>query len=75
MEELHAVIADFLRIQRRQRAETNEREAAILNIWHDPYAVRKCKICGAAIDDDDSGLYTLADMQVVRESRDHSTPF
>jgi len=75
MDELHAAIAAPLRAQRRQLAETGEREAAILNIWHDRCAVPRCKICGAAVDDDDNGLYNLEDMRAVRECALHYTPF
>ncbi len=75
MEELHAAIAAHLCAQRRQRAETGEREAAILGIWRDPSVILWFKICGAAIDDDDGGLYTLADMRQMRECRDHYISF
>jgi len=75
VEELLAAIAAHLRAQRRQFAETVERETAILGIWHDPYAVPRYKVCGAAIEDDDGGLYTLADMRAVRECRDHYMSF
>lgn len=74
MDELHAALAAHLRAQRCQLAETGEREAAILNIWQDCCAVPCCTICGAAIDNDEGGLYTLANMRQVRECRDHYVP-
>lgn len=75
MEELHAAIAAHLRAQRRQLAEAGERETAILNIWQDRCMVPRCKVCGAAIEDDDGGLFDLSDMQKVRECALHYTPF
>lgn len=34
-----------------------------------------CRVSGVSIDDDEGGLYNFDDMQVVRECRDHYTPF
>jgi len=75
VEELHAAIVAHLRAQRRQFAATGERESAILGIWRERCAVPRCKICGAAVDDDDGGLYNLADMQRLRECHLHYAPF
>lgn len=75
MDELHAAIAVHLRAQRHQRAATGECESAILGIWRERCAVPRCKVCGAAIDDDDDGLYNLTDMRQVRECALHYTPF
>ncbi len=75
MDELHASIAAHLRAQRRQLAATGERESAILGIWRERCATPRCKICGAAVDDDDGGLYNLKDMQVRRQCAEHYCPF
>jgi len=75
VEDLHAAIAAYLRAQRRQLAETGERESAILGIWRERCAVPRCKICGAPVDDDDDELYNLADMQRLRECHLHYAPF
>jgi hypothetical protein len=75
VEELYASIAAHLRVQRHQLAEADEREAAILNIWHDGSAASRCRLCGAFIDGDEGGLYILADMRQMRECRDHYVSF
>lgn len=75
MEELHNAIAAHLRSQRRQLAEAGERDERILGLWRERCAVPRCKVCGAAIEDDDDGLYNLADMRQVRECVLHYTPF
>lgn len=75
MDELHASIAAHLRAQRRQRAETGAREERILALWYARSGVPHCKICGAAVDDDDQGLYNLDDMRRVRECHLHYVPF
>ena len=75
MDEMHAAIAAHLRAQRQRGEVTRESEAAILGIWRERCAVPRCKVCGAPVDDDDSGLFNLADMQKVRECALHYTPF
>lgn len=75
MDELHAAIAARLRRQRRQVAEDQQRKAAILNIWQDPYVVPRSKICDVVIDDDDGGLYNLAHLSDERGCADHYIPF
>jgi hypothetical protein len=67
MGDLHAAIAASLRGQRRRRAKTGAGEARIRKSWHDPYLMPRSRIAGAAIEDDDGGRYTLADMRQVRE--------
>jgi len=71
VEGLHAVIVEYLRQQRRSTSS----EAGILGIWRERCATPRCKICGAAIEDDDDGLYNLADMRQVRECHLHYAPF
>ena len=73
MDELHAAIAAHLRAQRQRRVCALEER--MLAIWHDQWAVPRCKVGGAAIDDDDGGLYSLADMRQFRECALHHTPF
>lgn len=73
MEELHAAIAAHLRAQRERRVGALEER--ILALWHDQWDVPRCKVCGAAVDDDDNGLYNLEDMRKVRECALHYTPF
>ena len=75
MEELHAAIAAHLRSQRGQRAETGARDERTLAIWYARSGVPRCKICGAAVDDDDQGLYNLDDMRRLRECHLHYVPF
>jgi hypothetical protein len=75
VEELHAAIAAYLRAKRSMSGATSQREAAILNIWHDRSAVPHCTICGAAIDDNEGGLYNLANMRDERKCITHYTPF
>ncbi len=74
MEELHAALAAHLRAQRRQLAETGERESAILNIWQDRCAVPSGTIGAAAIDNTEAGRSTLADIRRVRECHDPYIP-
>ncbi len=75
MDDLHAAVKTYLRAQRRQLAEAGEREAAILNIWRDRYAIPRCNVCGAAIDSDEGGLYNLATMRDGCRCLVHHAPF
>lgn len=75
MDELHASIAAHLRRQRQVRAMLRRHEEHILGLWRERCAAPRCKICGAAVDDDDNRLYNLDDMQAVRECALHYTPF
>ena len=75
MEDLHATIAAHLRCQRRQVAEDRQRHDRILALWRERCDVPRCKVCGAAIDDDDGGLYSLAELRQFRECALHHTPF
>lgn len=74
MDELHAAIAAHLRAQHRGFVYARH-EAAVMGLWRERCATPRCKICGAAIDDDDGGLYDLADLRQVRECALHHTPF
>lgn len=75
MEELHAAIAAHLRRQREVQAMMGRHEEHILGLWRERCAVPRCKVCGAAIEDDDDGLYNLADMRQVRECHLHYASF
>jgi hypothetical protein len=75
VEELHAAIAAYLRAQRGPLGATDRRDAAILNIRHDGTAVPRCGICGAAISDDEGGLYNLMNMRDEHRCADHYIPF
>jgi len=74
VEELHAAIAAHLRAQRRQFAETGEREAGILAIWRERCAVPRCRYCGKPIAEGDEAF----DVELMRQARacvDHYAPF
>jgi len=70
VDELHAVIVEYLRQQRRSTAS----EAGILGIWRERCAAPRCQVCGRPVDDD-GGLFNLKDMQVRRQCAEHYCPF
>jgi len=74
MDELHASIAAHLRAQRRQLAETGEREAAILGIWRERCAVARCRYCGKPITEGDDA-FDVEQMRTARACVDHYAPF
>ena len=74
MDELHAAIAAHLRAQRRQLAETDEREAAILGIWRERCAVPRCRYCGKAITEGDDA-FDVEQMRAARACVNHFAPF
>ncbi len=70
MDELHAVIVEYLRQQRRSTAS----EAGILGIWRERCAVPRCRYCGKPIEAGDA----LWDVELMRQARacvDHYAPF
>jgi len=75
VEELHAAIAAHLRRQRQVQAMMRRHEEHVLGLWRERCAVPRCKVCGATVDDDDGGLYNLADMQLRRQCAAHYCPF
>ncbi len=74
MEELHAAIVAHLRAQRRQLAETGERESAILGIWRERCAVPRCRYCGKPITAGDDA-FDVEQMRAARACVDHYAPF
>ncbi len=74
MEELHATIAAHLRAQRRQFAETGEREAAILDIWRERAGMPHCRYCGKPITAGDDA-FDVEQMRAARACVDHYAPF
>jgi len=74
MEELHAAIADHLRAQRPQLAETGEREAAILDLWRERCAVPRCRYCGKPITAGDDA-FDVEQMRAARACVNHFAPF
>ncbi len=74
MDALHASIATHLRAQRRQFAETGERESAILAIWRERARVPHCRYCGKAITAGDDA-FDVEQMRAARACVDHYAPF
>lgn len=74
MEELHAAIAAHLRAQRRQLAETGERDEQILAIWYERAGVPHCRYCGKAIVAGDDA-FDVETMRAARACVDHFAPF
>jgi hypothetical protein len=74
VDELHASIAAYLRAQRRQPAETGERESAILGIWRERCAVPCCRYCGKPITAGDDA-FDVEQMRAARACVDHYAPF
>ena len=70
MDELHAVIVEYLRQQRRSTAS----EAGILGIWRARCAVPHCRYCGKAITQGDDA-FDVEQMRAARACVDHYAPF
>jgi len=75
VKDLHAVIAAYLRGQRRT-AEVRRpvREALPLELEMLSRPVPRCQVCGRTVDDD-GGLFNLQDMQRRRQCVECYCPF
>jgi len=70
VDELHAVIAEYLRQQRRLAVS----EAALLAIWYERCGVPYCRYCGKAITEGDDA-FDVEQMRAARACVDHFAPF
>jgi len=70
MDELHAVIVEYLRQQRRLTSS----EAGILGIWRERYAVPHCRYCGKPITEGDDA-FDVERMRAARACVNHFAPF
>lgn len=74
MAELHAALAAHLRAQRRQFAETGERDERILALWYERAGVPHCRYCGKAITAGDDA-FDVEQLRAARAGVDHFAPF